>query len=60
MDNETAIRVLRVKMWEKGHPFEEVDGMNLEDVGDVIAFWHENNQIDARRNRMRGNLKRGK
>ena len=47
-------------MWEKGHPFEEIDGMNLEDMGDVIAFWHENNQIDARRNRMRSNLKRGK
>ncbi len=44
-------------MWEKGHTFDEIDGMTLEEVGDVVAYWHETERVEARRARMRKNLK---
>jgi len=32
-------RVTRVKMWEHGHSFEEIDNMSLTDVSDVVGYW---------------------
>lgn len=26
-------------MWEKGHSFEEIDAMSLDDVSDVVGYW---------------------
>lgn len=57
MPIDKAIDVLRVRMWELGHSFEEIDNMNLYDFGLVIAYWHEKGRVEAKRNRIR---RRGK
>jgi len=44
-------------MFEFGHSFKEIDRINLEDMGDAIAYWHEKGRIDERRARQRKNLK---
>jgi len=46
-------------MFEMGHSFEEIDRMSMEDMGDAIAYWHENSRIEERRARKNKNL-RGK
>lgn len=53
-------RVLRVRMWEMGHSFEEIDAMNLEDMGDVFAYWREKKMIDERMAEKRKNLAKNK
>jgi len=60
MEHLTALRVIRVRMWEMGHSFEEIDDMSLSDVGDVLGYWGENSRADATLNRQRKNLKKGK
>jgi hypothetical protein len=49
-------RVLRVRMWELGHSFDEIDAMNLEDMGDVFAYWREKKMVDERMAEKRKNL----
>jgi hypothetical protein len=48
LDLETHHRVIRVKMWEMGHSFDEIDEMNVDDYGDVLGYWHENNMADEK------------
>ena len=36
---------MRVRMWEKGHTFDEIDEMNLDDFGDVLGYWNEEGRI---------------
>jgi hypothetical protein len=31
--------MLRVRLFELGHSFEYIDSMNLQDMGDVSAYW---------------------
>jgi len=49
MPVDLAMRVLRVRMWEKGHTMDEIDDMNIQDIGDVIAYWHEDGMIQKKR-----------
>ena len=35
-------------MWESGHSFEEIDGMSLSDIGDVLGYWGEMSRIEER------------
>ena len=53
MTLDESLRVLRVKIWDKGHTFEEIDGLNLEDLGDILASWNEQAAMDAKRERAR-------
>lgn len=32
-------RVLRVRMWELGHTFEEIDNLTLEQLDDIVGYW---------------------
>lgn len=48
MDFDTAIAVLRVRMWEMGHSFAEIDSMSLEDFGNVIGYWSESQRAKSR------------
>jgi hypothetical protein len=48
MPLETAYRVIRVRMWEKGHTFEEIDGMSLQDMGDILGYWSEKNRAEQK------------
>lgn len=49
-------RILRVRMWEKGHSFSEIDRMNLQDIGDVLGYWHEKSRIEKhmRKSKLKG------
>lgn len=49
MPVDLAMRVLRVRMWEMGHTMEELDDMNIQDIGDIIAYWHEDGRIQQKR-----------
>ena len=34
-----GFKVARIKMWEKGHSFDEIDNMGVDDLGHVLAYW---------------------
>lgn len=55
-----AYRVLRVKMWEMGHSFPEIDNMSLEDFGDILAYWEEKAAIEKKRAKTRENLSKSR
>ena len=46
MDFDTSLKVLHVRMWEKGHSFDEIRSMSLEDIGDVIGYWSEDGRAE--------------
>lgn len=52
-----AWRVFRVKMWEMGHTFAEIDQMNMDDVGDIIGFWSEKDRATAEQKREQESLR---
>jgi len=58
LDLATSIRVWRVRMWEMGHSFAEIDKMNLRDFGDVIGYWNEKNRGENKLAEQRKNLSR--
>ncbi len=60
MDLDQYHRVLRVRMFELGHSFDEIDRMNLEDMGDVFAYWREKKMVDERMAEKRKNLSKNK
>ena len=39
---------MRVRMWEKGHRFDEIDDMNIADYGDIIGYWNETSRLEAK------------
>jgi len=55
MTYEEAHNIVRARMWDKGHSFDEIDKMSLEDIGIVLGYWTELNRIEAKRARMRAN-----
>jgi hypothetical protein len=38
-DGDISLRIARVKMFEQGHSFEEIDSMNFHDFTDVLSYW---------------------
>lgn len=40
MDSDESIRVFRIQLFEKGHTFEYIDNMSVQDMCDVMAY-HE-------------------
>ena len=38
-DDMFGFKVARIKMWEKGHSFDEIDNMGVDDLGHVLAYW---------------------
>lgn len=42
-------------MWEKGHSFDEIDNMSIQDFGDVVGYWAEMQQAEAKMARQRAN-----
>ena len=56
VNQEFSWRVHRVRMWEQGHSFEEIDKMSLEDAGDIIGYWSEKSRIEAKQAKTRKNL----
>lgn len=59
MTYEEALRVLRVRMWEKGHSFEEIDNMSITDLGDVIGYWSEVQRGEKRQSESRSRMRKG-
>lgn len=57
IDLETSFKVWRIRMFELGHSFEDLDNMALNDIGDIIGYWSEKGRAEERLNRMRKNLK---
>ncbi len=51
MPVDLAMRVIRVRMWEMGHTMDEIDSMNIQDIGDVIAYWREDGMIQKKRSK---------
>jgi hypothetical protein len=55
MDLRTSYRLTRLRMWDAGHSFAEIDAMSVKDFGDVIGFWAETAKADEKlSNRERG------
>lgn len=44
--------VTRIRMWEMGHSFGEIDTMGVEDVGHIIGYWTGKNRGEERLRRM--------
>lgn len=40
MKDDYGLRILRVRLFELGHSFEEIDAMKLRDMGDITSYWH--------------------
>lgn len=57
LDLKTSMRVWRVRMWELGHSFDEIDHMALSDFGDVIGYWSEKGRAEAKIDEQRKALK---
>jgi hypothetical protein len=53
---EFSWRIQRVKLWEHGHSFAEIDNMSLEDTGDIIGYWSEKSRIEAKQRNTRKHL----
>lgn len=41
-----AMRIFRVRMWETGHSFSELDEMSLKDFGDIVGYWVEKQKAE--------------
>lgn len=48
MPAEMLWRIYRVQMFELGHSMQEIDNMNLRDIGDVIGYWTEKDRADSK------------
>lgn len=57
MTADQAWRVFRVKMWEMGHSFAEIDQMNMNDIGDILAYWSEKDRAQAAMDKERADLR---
>lgn len=56
MTADMSFRIIRAKLWEHGHSMEEIDSMNLEDIGDVLGYWNEKTRIEAKQAKTKKNL----
>lgn len=39
ISNDYGHRILRVRLFELGHSFEEIDAIKLKDLGDITSYW---------------------
>lgn len=46
-------------MWEKGHSFEEIDAMSVQDIGDVLGYWAERARVQEKQEKTRKALRGG-
>jgi hypothetical protein len=61
LDPATVWRIIRVRLWEKGHTFEKIDAMSLNDIGDILAYWNEVRMIEnSRRSAKAGRSQKSK
>jgi len=60
MDFKQYIHVLKVRFWEKGHSFEEIDNMTIEQMGWVLGYWNEKDRIERKRERTKRNLSKSR
>lgn len=45
LPEETYLNIMKVKMWEYGHSFAEINAMTLYEMGIVLGYWSEQNRI---------------
>jgi hypothetical protein len=57
---QVALDIVRVRMWEKGHSFDKIDAMSLEDMGLVISYWGEQARIERKKKRAASRRKGGR
>lgn len=55
MDMETSVEILKVRMFEMGHSWSDLENMNLENFGLVVGYWHEKGRVEAKRRRIQKN-----
>lgn len=48
LPNDVAQRVIRTKLWLKGHTFDEIDNLSLNELGDILGFEDENAKADKK------------
>lgn len=58
LDPDMYWNIMRVKMWEHGHSFSDIDNMSIEEIGYVLGYWSEKNQIEKSESKAR--KRRGK
>lgn len=51
---DIAFRIMRVRMWEAGHTFDELDRMPFTDFSDIVGYWSGKSRGEARLNKMGG------
>lgn len=51
MDDDLNWRVIRVRLFEMGHSFDEIDNLGVQDVGDIIGYWTGKAKADEKRNK---------
>ena len=58
MDFEAFTHILKVRFWEHGHTFDEIDNLTIEQIGWILGYWNEKDRVEKKRERTRKNLKK--
>ena len=45
MPFDLSVRVLRIKLWDKGHTFDEIDNLSLLDLTDILSYHQEMSKV---------------
>ncbi len=48
INDEYGHRIMRVRLFELGHTFEEIDALNLRDMGDIASYWDGKTKGEAK------------
>jgi hypothetical protein len=56
MPADDLMRIYRVQMFELGHSYKEIEGMTLEQIGDVLGYWSEKDRAEKAIKKEKENL----
>jgi hypothetical protein len=48
MTDENSWSATRIRMWELGHRFDEIDSLGVEEVGKIIGYWSGKSKGEAK------------
>ncbi len=60
MSDEYSHRILRVRLYELGHEFKDIDALNLQDLGDITGYWDGKAKGEAKLRKINRPASRGR
>lgn len=60
MTEDISHRVLRVRLYEQGHTFEEIDNLSYADLADIVSYWSGKSKAEEKQSKARGQKPKGR